>query len=111
MIFHTIFYKPCKEGGAHNNMHKNTQKSLSNHRFCCYLGPRDAERWPSGRRRTPGKCVYGNPVSRVRIPFSPPYLKFSTSIDTTLSSYGHLSHFDQGEIISYSKIDLSPPRR
>jgi hypothetical protein len=27
MIFHTIFYKPCKEGGAHNNMHKNTQKS------------------------------------------------------------------------------------
>lgn len=34
-----------------------------------------------------------------------------TSIDTTLSSYGHLSHFDQGEIISYSKIDLSPPRR
>ncbi len=30
------------------------------------------ERWPSGRRRTPGKCVYGNPVSRVRIPPSPP---------------------------------------
>ncbi len=29
------------------------------------------ERWPSGRRRTPGKCVYGN-VSRVRIPLSPP---------------------------------------
>ena len=29
------------------------------------------ERWPSGRRRTPGKCVYGN-VSRVRIPPSPP---------------------------------------
>ncbi len=28
-------------------------------------------RWPSGRRRTPGKCVYGN-VSRVRIPPSPP---------------------------------------
>ena len=27
------------------------------------------ERWPSGRRRTPGKCVYGN-VSRVRIPSS-----------------------------------------
>ena len=28
------------------------------------------ERWPSGRWRTPGKCVYGN-VSRVRIPLSP----------------------------------------
>ena len=28
-------------------------------------------RWPSGRRRTPGKCVYGN-VPRVRIPPSPP---------------------------------------
>ena len=33
------------------------------------------ERWPSGRRRTPGKCVYGN-VSRVRIPPSPPFLNF-----------------------------------
>ena len=32
---------------------------------------RPTERWPSGRRRTPGKCVYGN-VSRVRIPPSPP---------------------------------------
>ena len=32
------------------------------------------ERWPSGRRRTPGKCVYGN-VSRVRIPLSPPKKK------------------------------------
>jgi hypothetical protein len=32
---------------------------------------RNLERWPSGRRRTPGKCVYGN-VSRVRIPPSPP---------------------------------------
>ena len=31
-----------------------------------------AERWPSGRRRTPGKCVGGVPVSRVRIPLSPP---------------------------------------
>lgn len=27
------------------------------------------ERWPSGRRRTPGTRVYGN-VSRVRIPSS-----------------------------------------
>ena len=32
----------------------------------------NAEQWPSGRRRTPGKCVYGNPVSRVRIPPAPP---------------------------------------
>ena len=28
------------------------------------------ERWPSGRRRTPGKCVYAKSVSRVRIPSS-----------------------------------------
>ena len=32
------------------------------------------ERCPSGRRSTPGKCVYGN-VPRVRIPPSPPELK------------------------------------
>ena len=38
---------------------------------------RHAERWPSGRRRTPGKCVYGNPVSRVRIPPAPPINKSS----------------------------------
>ena len=31
----------------------------------------DAERCPSGRRSTPGKCVYGN-VSRVRIPLALP---------------------------------------
>src|SRR5215469_12955214 len=31
------------------------------------------ERWPSGRRRAPAKGVYGlKPVSRVRIPPSPP---------------------------------------
>jgi hypothetical protein len=29
------------------------------------------DRWPSGRRRTPGKCVDGN-VSWVRIPLCPP---------------------------------------
>ena len=37
---------------------------------------RHAERWPSGRRRTPGKCVYGNPVSWVRIPPAPPPFKY-----------------------------------
>ena len=37
------------------------------------LNSAPTERWPSGRRRTPGKCVYGN-VSRVRIPPSPPFL-------------------------------------
>src|SRR5579859_5637685 len=31
------------------------------------------ERWPSGRRRTPGKRVGSKRVSRVRIPFSPPF--------------------------------------
>ena len=34
--------------------------------------PRHAERWPSGRRRTPGKCVYVTSVSWVRIPPAPP---------------------------------------
>ena len=29
-------------------------------------------KWLSGRKRTPGKCVYVNSVSRVRIPPSPP---------------------------------------
>src|SRR5690554_8142027 len=29
------------------------------------------ESWPSGRRRTPGKCVNLTRVSRVRIPHSP----------------------------------------
>ena len=32
------------------------------------------ERWPSGRRRTPGKCVTAKSGSWVRIPFSPPSL-------------------------------------
>ncbi len=32
------------------------------------------ERWPSGRRRTPGKCVNAESVSRVRIPFSPQFI-------------------------------------
>jgi hypothetical protein len=31
-----------------------------------------AERWPSGRRRTPGKCVWVKSSSRVRIPPAPP---------------------------------------
>ncbi len=31
-----------------------------------------AERWPSGRRRSPAKGVYVKSVSRVRIPSSPP---------------------------------------
>ena len=42
----------------------------------------NAEQWPSGRRRTPGKCVYGNPVSRVRIPPAPPF--FGTRTRDTL---------------------------
>ncbi len=33
------------------------------------------ERCPSGLRSTPGKCVYVNSVSRVRIPLSPPKIK------------------------------------
>ena len=33
--------------------------------------PVKKERCPSGRRSTPGKCVYSKRVPRVRIPFSP----------------------------------------
>ena len=35
-------------------------------------GPRPPDRWPSGRRRAPGKCVYVKSVSWVRIPPCPP---------------------------------------
>src|SRR3989344_6328427 len=34
------------------------------------------ERWPSGRRRAPAKGVYAKSVSRVRIPLSPPSMKW-----------------------------------
>ena len=36
-------------------------------------------RWPSGLRRTPGKCVYVNSVPRVQIPVSPPCRRFSSA--------------------------------
>ncbi len=42
--------------------------------FIVYNSPEFVERWPSGRRRSPAKGVYPNPVSRVRIPPSPPFL-------------------------------------
>ena len=35
-------------------------------------GDKEKEKCPSGRRSTPGKCVYLKRVSRVRIPPSPP---------------------------------------
>ncbi len=38
------------------------------------------ERCPSGRRSTPGKCVYVSSVPRVRIPPSPPHIKKSHPI-------------------------------
>jgi hypothetical protein len=41
----------------------------------------ELERWPSGLRRTPGKCVYVNSVPRVRIPLSPPVLKRVMVVD------------------------------
>src|SRR6478735_8515809 len=43
---------------------------------------RDTVRWPSGLRRTPGKCVYVNSVPRVQIPVSPPYACFPMSKET-----------------------------
>ena len=48
------------------------------------------ERWPSGRRRAPGKCVYPKRVSWVRIPLSPRILEKRREIAsklTTRSSY------------------------
>lgn len=44
------------------------------------------ERWPSGRRRTPGKCVYLNQVPRVRIPLSPPNNEKTGSLKPVFSS-------------------------
>ena len=41
-------------------------REVNNTEYKIYL-----ERCPSGRRSTPGKCVYRK-VSRVRIPLSPP---------------------------------------
>ena len=38
------------------------------------------ERWPSGRRRLIGIQVYGNPVSWVRIPPSPPVTRTARSM-------------------------------
>ena len=37
-------------------------------------------KWLSGRKRTPGKCVYVNSVSRVRIPPSPPLFLYPFSL-------------------------------
>ena len=48
------------------------------------------ERWPSGRRRTPGKCVYGN-VSRVRIPPSPPFLNCGKFNNVSKTPKTHIS--------------------
>ena len=41
------------------------------------------EGWPSGRRRTPGKCVDVNSVSRVRIPPPPPSCFASAGTDAS----------------------------
>ena len=57
------------------------------------------ERCPSGRRSTPGKCVYVNSVPRVRIPPSPPCIppnslnqwKFSESGKARPHNPPHLS--------------------
>ena len=57
-----------------------------------------SEKWPSGRRRTPGKCVYGN-VSRVRIPPSPPFIKDCVACAAT-------RHLKPGHI-TYAQSHLS----
>ncbi len=58
-----------------------TRVAASGHPATVFLASTSApflftERWPSGRRRTPGKRVGSKRVSRVRIPFSPPLFSF-----------------------------------
>ena len=52
---------------------KNKIKVWIEFRRTCAKPSQLMERWPSGRRRTPGKRVGSKRVSRVRIPFSPPF--------------------------------------
>ena len=46
--------------------------------------------WLSGRKRTPGKCVYVNSVSRVRIPPSPPNSENPISLITDVGFFYEL---------------------
>ena len=64
-------YKAMSRGelAAFNDPKMGTMQWRESRRFGIIR--RLTERWPSGRRRTPGKCVTGN-RSRVRIPPSPP---------------------------------------
>ena len=43
--------------------------------------------WPSGLRRTPGKCVYVNSVPRVQIPISPPFTYPTKSQEVRKAQY------------------------
>jgi hypothetical protein len=75
--------------------------------FYYFYGPKTGylERWPSGRRRTPGKCVIAKSGSWVRIPFSPHkqnYPAVSCRIIFLLGSPPH-------RITKYSFLLKNPP--
>src|SRR5882757_1082133 len=64
----------------------------------------DAERWPSGRRRTPAKGVRVKSPSRVRIPLSPPKLKWpARSIDSALNGIAGLTE-ENRRVLDRTKI-------
>jgi hypothetical protein len=77
-------------------------KSLNDKRFRC------AERWPSGRRRTPAKGVRVKSPSRVRIPLSPPVLGVGfilTNVNegTRVGPYGKCSGWHSFLYVTFEK--------
>ena len=62
----SVAMAPCRVRNEAKQM-TNLSLSMRGMRTFFYL-----ERCPSGRRSTPGKCVYATSVPRVRIPLSPP---------------------------------------
>lgn len=47
------------------------------------------EGWPSGLRRTPGKRVYPNRVTGVRIPFLPPQFRLKSLVTVHIEVVGN----------------------
>ena len=86
MAKHTAVPKPANERardariatrrGAHNP----SRKPFVRARRLELESVTRSERWPSGRRHSPAKGAYGpKPVSRVRIPLSPPDVPFTAA--------------------------------
>jgi hypothetical protein len=71
--------RAAREGGRHKktgdegeNRPISVIQTLAEAERRDYTPPPEMDGWPSGRRRTPGKCVYLKRVSWVRIPPRPP---------------------------------------